>query len=72
MEKYSNKETGRRMFSGWFTVVPIAMLLLFFWGLLVVFDVNLDYDSAKIFVIWLPILFIIYWLAFKYYDKNNP
>ena len=74
MEKYSNKETGRRMFSGFFAFALIGMLLLFIWGLLAMFglDVNLDELTAKIFVIALPILFIIYWFAFKYYDKNNP
>jgi len=74
MEKYTNKETGRRMFSGFFRFALLGMLILFIWGLLAMFglEVNLDELTAKIFVIGIPILFIIYWIAFKYYDRNNP
>ena len=73
MEKYTNKETGRRMFSGFFRFALLGMLILFIWGLLGVFggDRFLDHDTAMVFVIGVPILFIIYWILFKYYDKNN-
>jgi hypothetical protein len=74
MEKYTNKETGRRMFSGFFRFALIGMLALFIWGLLAVFgvDVSLDEATAMVFVIGVPIIFLIYWMLFKYYDKNNP
>ena len=73
MEKYTNKETGRRMFSGFFRFALLGMLILFIWGLLGLFggDRFLDYDTAMVFVIGIPILFLIYWILFKYYDKNN-
>jgi hypothetical protein len=28
--------------------------------------------TAKILVFGLPVLFLMYWFLFKYYDKNNP
>ena len=62
------------MFSGFFKVVPIGMAVLFIWAVLALLglDVNLDRDSALVSVIGLPVLFLVYWLLFKYYDKNNP
>jgi sterol desaturase/sphingolipid hydroxylase (fatty acid hydroxylase superfamily) len=73
MKRFSNKETAQNMLRGFFKVVPIGMLMLFLWGLLALLglEVALDLVTAKILVFGLPVLFLMYWFLFKYYDKNN-
>lgn len=74
MKHFSDKETARNMFSGWFKVVPIAMLLAWIWAIVTMFgfDAGLDDATAEVLLYAMPGLFVVYWLLFKYYDKNNP